>query len=72
MGCRHSRTLHRVIVTIRPRFTRSTIKPTTRDNQAVALLDNPGVASRDRKDKHYKPPYSSRIPFDIGLLPTDD
>jgi hypothetical protein len=22
----------------------STIKPTTRDNQAVALLDNPGVA----------------------------
>jgi hypothetical protein len=55
-----------------PRFTRSTIKPTTRDNQAVALLDNPGVASRDGKDKHYKPPYSSPIPFDIGLLRTYD
>jgi len=23
----------------------STIEPTTRDNQAVALLDNPGIAS---------------------------
>jgi putative oxidoreductase len=27
------------------RFTMSTVRPTTRDNQTVALLDNPGVAS---------------------------
>jgi putative oxidoreductase len=34
-----------LILLTQGRFTMSTIRPTTRDNQTVALLDNPGVAS---------------------------
>jgi uncharacterized membrane protein YczE len=34
-----------LILLTQGRFVMSTIKPTTRDNQTVALLDNPGVAS---------------------------
>src|SRR3979490_3636103 len=37
---------HRVLILLtQGRFTMSTIKPTARDNQTVALLDNPGIAS---------------------------
>ena len=37
---------HRVLILLtQGRFTMSTVRPTTRDNPTVALLDNPGVAS---------------------------
>jgi hypothetical protein len=37
---------HRILIVLtQGRFTMSTFKPTTRDNQTAALLDNPGIAS---------------------------
>jgi putative oxidoreductase len=43
---KRQRPVHLVLIlSTQGRFTMPTIKPTTRDNQTVALLDNPGVVS---------------------------